>query len=276
MMTMFTYQIPLSSFDGNDLVIAAHAVVGRIGEACIDFETGQYQEKDTVGIVSTDVGDVNFYMVSSLPLVGLTSGDNADLTPDGNLPIIAEPDTAPPDSNIVAFTVGSSLRDDYVANDNGTGAGGKTLTDPQDLSQIPLLYHAYSQNLAILIDTTAIDYVQSLNLVSIDLDHNENWTFQYFDEDDDLIHTTTLSGVGPSGDGGAFPVDFSSSDIVKFAIWGGNNLGVAERIGYAIDNICVTALTEEETAWGDGCDGTSFPWKNWATYFTYKVGSCRD
>ena len=27
MMTMFTYQIPLSSFDGNDLVIAAHAVL---------------------------------------------------------------------------------------------------------------------------------------------------------------------------------------------------------------------------------------------------------
>jgi len=29
--------------------------------------------------------------------------------------------------------------------------------------------------------------------------------------------------------------------------------------------------TEEETAWGDGCEGTSFPGRNWATYFTYVV-----
>lgn len=268
---------PAVSFDSNDLVIAAHAVVGRIEEACIDFEGEGYQEKDTVSIVSTDIGDVNFYMVSSFPLVGLTLGDNVDLTPDGNLPIIAEPDTSPPYSNIVAFTTTSSLyRDDYVEHDNGTGAGGKTLTDPQDLSQIPLLYHAYSQYLAILIDVTDVGYIQSLNLVSIDLDHGENWTFQYFDENDELIYTTTLSGPVLNGDGGAFPVSFSSPDIAKVAIWGGNNLGVAERIGFAIDNVCVTALTEKETAWGDGCDGMSFPWKNWGTYFTYKIGTCPD
>jgi len=212
MVTFFAYQIPLSSFDSNDLVIAAHAVVGWIEEDCIDFEGEEYQEKDAVSIVPTDIGDVNFYMVSSLPLVGLTLGDSADLTPDGNLPIIAEPDTSPPYSNIVAFTTSSSLyRDDYVEHNNGTGAGGKTLTDPQDLSQKPLLYHAYSQNLAILIDATDVDYLQSLSLVSIDLDHSEDWTFQYFDENDELIYTTILSGPVPNGDGGAFSGEFLKS-----------------------------------------------------------------
>jgi hypothetical protein len=26
---------------------------------------------------------------------------------------------------------------------------------------------------------------------------------------------------------------------------------------------------QEETAWGDGCEGLGFPWNNWATYFLY-------
>jgi hypothetical protein len=30
----------------------------------------------------------------------------------------------------------------------------------------------------------------------------------------------------------------------------------------------------EETAWGDGCEGTSFPGNNWGTYFTYEVVGC--
>jgi hypothetical protein len=29
-----------------------------------------------------------------------------------------------------------------------------------------------------------------------------------------------------------------------------------------------------ETAWGDGCEGTSFPGKNWGTYFMYVVTGC--
>lgn len=32
----------------------------------------------------------------------------------------------------------------------------------------------------------------------------------------------------------------------------------------------------EETAWGDGCEGVSFPGKNWATYFTFTVGACEE
>ncbi|MHC4754271.1 MAG: hypothetical protein ACYTBP_03930 [Planctomycetota bacterium] len=32
----------------------------------------------------------------------------------------------------------------------------------------------------------------------------------------------------------------------------------------------------EETAWGDGCEGTSFPGKNWATYFIYTVLPCDE
>lgn len=33
---------------------------------------------------------------------------------------------------------------------------------------------------------------------------------------------------------------------------------------------------DEETAWGDGCEGISFPGRNWATYFTFIVGACEE
>ena len=35
-----------------------------------------------------------------------------------------------------------------------------------------------------------------------------------------------------------------------------------------------TVTQVEETAWGDGCEGTSFPGSNWATWFTYQT--CLD
>jgi len=42
--------------------------------------------------------------------------------------------------------------------------------------------------------------------------------------------------------------------------------------GYDVDAVGACYLVEqEETAWGDGCDGTSFPGENWATYFMYHV-----
>jgi len=70
-----------------------------------------------------------------------------------------------------------------------------------------------------------------------------------------------------SGDGAAYPVSYANPETASVAIWGGMNLGQRERIGFAIDNICVESL-QEETAWGDGED---FPGKNWATYSVYNV-----
>ena len=215
-------------------------------------------------------------MVNSDPLVGLSIGDTADLTPTDFLPVIAEPDTKPPLDNIVAFTVNmtrfggsDTIRDDYIRDDGGTGASGKTLTDPQDLSQTPLLQHAYSQFLAILIDVSSIDQLHSLNMAGIDLDHSEVWNFQYFNTSDQLIHQIIIGpGTSTAGDGAAFPVSYTNSEISKAAVWGAMNLNQRERIGFAIDNICIEAIDQDETAWGTGLD---FPGKNWATYFTYFV-----
>ena len=273
--TEYTYAIPLTWDPCTELCIAAHAVVRLVDGNCIDFE--EYSEFDTVSTVSTDLGDVDFYMVSSLPLAGLSLGDDANLTPiPGSYPVIAEGDTKPPDENIVAFTVNDTqfggtdpLRDDYLRDDRGTGAAGKLLTDPQDLSQIPLLRHAFSQYQAIVVDLSAVEGVLNLSLAAIDLDFTEVWTFQYFNAMNQLLHQVVLGPAGDqSGDGAAFPVTYTGPSIAKLAIWGGNNLGVAERIGYAVDNICLTAVIQEETAWGDGFD---FPGRNWATYIKYRV-----
>jgi len=279
----YTYVVDISSLDP-ELYIATHAVVHRAGESCIDFDgesspgVPEYNEKDQVQSVTTPSGNVGFYMVSSDPLVGLTVGDWADLTPVvDEYPIIAEADTKPPLEDIVAFTVNEvpfggsdTIRDDYVRDDKGTGAGGKLLTDPQDPRQIPLMWHAYSRFLAIAIDLTGINKLQSLSLVGVDLDHNELWHFQYFDENDQLINEINVGpGVTSTGDGVAFPVLYFNPLIKKLIIWGEMNQGVREIIGYALDNICVSAVIQDETAWGDGCDGTRFSDRSWGTYFTY-------
>ena len=276
------------------LCIAAHAVVERVEENCIDFD--QYNEKNEVGTESTDAGDVEFYMTGSLPLVGLELGDTAALTPAVDaqtnpiLPIVAEPLTRgdpPDDTNIVAFTVnmtrfggGSPYTDDYIRDDNGTGAFDMTLTDPQDLTQVALQQHALSQFLAIVIDVTEIADVRALDLAAIDLDFGENWTFQFFNAAKELIHTellneTVLSLPAYQGDGKAFPVGHTDEEIAYLAIWGGDNSEVAERIGYAIDNVCVTSVVQEETAWADDDDDRNdFPGRNWATRVTYEAGCC--
>ncbi len=267
------YTIPLSDINkvfGNNVFIATHAGVMKANKACIDFE--QYAEKDEVSIIATENGDVSFYMVSSDPLVGLTVGESADLTPvPGAFPAVAAPDTSPPYDNIVAFTVNdppNTYRDDYIRDAAGTGAGGMTITDPQDLTQTDLLKHAYSQYLAIVVDVSDISNIQGLDLVSIDLDHTEMWYFQYFNEDDELLQEITLGpGTGTSGDGAAFAVEYSDPELSKVAIWGGMNLGERERIGYAIDNVCVTSV-QDETAWAGCC---LFPGRNWAMFIVYHV-----
>lgn len=265
---------------GTDIVIAAHAVVKKyeeLDETCIDFEN--YKEKDLVTSESTPNGPVNFYMTSYASLKTLELDGYAALPNEGS-PIVAAPGTTPnPPSdgyeNIVAFTIfGDYSRDDEIDNDGGTGAGGNTLTDPQDLNQTKLMWHAYSQGLAIVIDVSSIDAVQGLDLAAIDLDCGEVWYFLYFNAANELIYKTVLGpATTQDGDGVAFAVDYPNP-VSKIAIWGGMNQGQSEIVGYAIDNVCVTYLVEEsETAWGDtdweGVTETDFPGKNWATYINY-------
>jgi hypothetical protein len=283
----YTYVVNISQLDP-ELYIAAHAVVQKLGESCIDFDgetspgVPEYNEKDEVQSVATPSGNVGFYMVSSDPLVGLTVGDWADLTPVvDEYPVVAEEDTTPPYEDIVAFTVNDTqfggtdpYRDDYVRDDKGTGAGGKLLTDPQDTSQTPLLWHAYSQFLAIGIDLTGINNLQSLSLVGVDLDHSELWHFQYFDENDRLINEINVGpGVTSTGDGVAFPVNYFNPSIKKLIVWGEQNQGRREVIGFALDNICISAVVQDETAWGDGSEGMRFSDRSWGTYFVYDAGS---
>lgn len=269
-----------------DLYIAAHAVVVSFDETCIDFET--YSEFDPISVVSTPNGNVNFYMTDYTPLSTLNVGDYAALTPSGDVPVVASPGTNvnPPEtySEIVAFTVGSppyTGADDIVLVDNGTGAGGNTLTDPQDTAQTELMWHAYSQFRGIVIDVTNLDWVEDMGLVTIDLDHGELWHFLYFDADGILIHKDTIAAGTSSYDGWAFPIswtddEYSIAKVVIFGEMNNNNSGV---VGYAIDNICITSAVQEETAWAGGeCDTKpnvhDFPGKNWATYFVYHVMLC--
>jgi len=269
--TILLIDINPSWLCGDELYIATHAVVQTQNVECIDFES--FSEFDPVSNFSTDAGDVNFYMVSSSGLNSLVVGDVANLDPiEATFPIVGAPNTSPPYANIAGFTVGSSLIDDWVSDDNGTGAAGNNLTDPQDKSQTELLWHAYSQNQAIVIDVSTINNFASIELAIIDLDHNENWTIQFFDAANTLLDQVTLNeayfGLAPyEGDGVAFPAGTNNSNVSKVVIWGGNNLGISERVGYAIDNICITTV-EEETAWGDG---PGFPGNNWATYFNYTI-----
>lgn len=50
-----------------------------------------------------------------------------------------------------------------------------------------------------------------------------------------------------------------------------------QQHNYTIDltyEVTVDYYESGESAWGDGCGGTSFPRKNWATYFTYSANPC--
>jgi hypothetical protein len=264
------------------ICVAAHAVVKAFDEACIDFECDDYQEKEPVMMVPTPLGDVNFGMVLSTPLVGLLPGDTADLTPvENEYPVIAAPDTKPPLDNIVAFTVNmtkfggsDTIRDDYVRDDRGTGAGGKTLTDPQDLSQSPLLQHAYSRLLAILIDVSDISGLTKLYMVGVDLDHTEIWHFHYFDATDTLINEIIVGPGTQNDDGAAFPVDYWDPATKKVVIWGEMNIGQRDRIGFALDNICIGAYVADETAWGDGTTISDKPTgANWGMCFQYTTAT---
>ena len=260
---------------GDELYIAAHAVVQHGCWTCIDFE--DYAEKEEVSLVETDAGDVNFYMTSTIPLPALNIGDYAELAAiDGSYPVVAEPQTCTANTaeeymDIVAFTAGRTggiWDDDVVEDDNGTGAGGKTLTDPQDESQIPLLWHAYTQNQAIVIDLSSIEELNGINFATIDLDHGEHWDFLFFNADNILIHkmvyTQQILGLG---DGKAFPVNYANQAVAKVAVFGGMNVGEFDRLGFAVDNVCMETI-EEETAWGEG---EGFPGRNWAMYFTYTI-----
>jgi len=262
----FTYTIPLADIgDGvsadDTVYIAAHAEVVFLDETCIDFEA--YSEFATVSTVSTPNGDVNFYMTDYTPLAALDVGDYTALTPSGDLPVVASPGTNdnPPDtySEIVAFTTGGppyTGADDIVLEDNGTGAGGNTLTDPQDTSQTELMWHAYSQFLGIVIDVTGLDWVEDMGLVTIDLDHGELWHFLYFDADGILIHKDKIAAGGGNYDGEAFPTSWTDDEysIDKVVVFGEMNNNVQGIVGYAIDNICITSAVQEETAWGGACD----------------------
>ena len=269
------YTIPLVDIEPNcddELYIATHAVVQKQNVECIDFES--YSEKEAVNTVSTSVGDVNFYMIKKLD--DLAVGDIAEFklpdSEDDYYPIVATPQTTGGLSenydNIVAFTVkGEYANDDLVYFENGTGAGGNTLTDPQDLTQTKLMQHAYHKGLAIVIDVSEIDNYESINFAAVDLDHGELWRFQYFNSAGELLEVQTLNGPDQSGDGKAFPISNANPNVAAIVIWGGMNNGNSEVVGYAFDNFCITTI-EEETAWGDG---PGFPGRNWATYFNYVV-----
>jgi len=278
----YTYTIKMSLIPGDELFIATHAVVKKetvtFDTCMIDFE--EFSEYDDVSSVVTDCGEVLFGMVDYTPLMSLSVGDTATLTIKSDLPIIAEENTMGTDYyGLVAFTSNlNGMKDDLVLDDSGTGAGGKMLTDALDHTQIPLLYHAYTKYQAILVDVSNVLNVDTLNFVGIDLDHNELWHFQYFDENDVLIADVTVGPGTGAGDGKAYQTFFTDPKISKVAIWGEQNLNVPDRLGFAIDNIEVTTKTvtiQKETAWGAVREGFEpFPGKNWATYFTYTHNGC--
>lgn len=271
-----TYTIPKTSVSGwaSGFHVAAHAVVAYVGEEIIDFE--DFAEKDEVSSITTDCGNVGFYMTSATALDGLEVGDFAALTPIADTyPVIAEPDTHTSTSDytdIVGFTVGSPVSgvyvDDKVTSDPwNTGAGGMVLTDPQDPSQTPLMWHAYHMYQAIVVDLSDVDNLYGLSFAAIDLDHNEYWRFMYFDADGYMIHDEVKLGANnPGGDGRAYPIEYDSPDIDKVVMFGWNNNQNSGIVGYAFDNFELRCVEDMETAWGAG---TGFSGNSWATYMTY-------
>lgn len=294
----FTYTIPLADIGGGvaagePVFVAAHAEVVFLDETCIDFET--FNEFDAISTVSTPNGNVGFYMTAYTALAALNVGDYAALAPSGAFPVVASPgtNTSPPGTypNIVAFTTNGSPytgADDIVLDDQGTGAGGNTLTDPQDESQTELMWHAYSQYLGIVIDVTGLDWVEDLGFATIDFDHGELWHYLYFDADGMLIHKYTKGpATDNSGDGVAFWQNYMDDEysIAKVVVFGEMNNNVQGIVGYAIDNICIASAVQEETAWGGACDEENY-WDgetgfvyffnpngkgNWASYFEYTI-----
>jgi len=266
---------------GDDLFIAAHAVVKKYENVCIDFE--EYEEYDEVSAVLTAAGNINFYMTDYSGMISFDGslskdvGDVVTLLPTSDLyPVVAEENTKDPDhnymdldmENIVGFTVGTTFEDDWVKDDpDNTGAGGKLLTDVPDYTLDPFWQHAYSNFQAILMDFTQLNMLKSVSFAGVDLDWDEVWYVLYFDSDNTIIHIETIGP--PSGqtlDGIAFPITYSDPDIDKIVIWGSMNAGIDGKVGFAIDNVCAEAVVQEETAWAgeDPFDG-----KNWATYFIY-------
>jgi hypothetical protein len=176
---------------------------GEPVQECIDFEepTFNFTEGDSVSSVSITHGNVGFYMTNGAAIQALNLGDYAALSPTGDLPEISQEDTKafPADYiKIIGHTVNDTLyggtdifRDDYVADDQGTGAGGKMLTDTRDMTQSDLMKHAYSKGNAIVVDLSSIDNVLDFSFAAIDLDHNEYWKFVAFDSSDQVIDILT-------------------------------------------------------------------------------------
>jgi len=95
----------------------------------IDFEG--LPEYYNLSKIVTPYGDIEFYMVDSDYLTGLSSGDIVQLVKTGELPVIAESDNIGPNyTNIVAYTTyDGSYHDEHVINANGNDLGIKMLTD---------------------------------------------------------------------------------------------------------------------------------------------------
>lgn len=94
--------------------------------------------------------------------------------------------------------------------------------------------------------------------------------------------TDYFAGVVTNKDGGDglgtadLPSGITTVDAVKLLddTDPGPHSGNAD--GYDVDAIgACWLMTGEETAWGDGCDGTQFvTGRGWATYFTYEINGC--
>lgn len=91
-----------------------------------------------------------------------------------------------------------------------------------------------------------------------------------------------FSGVVTNKDGGTglgaagLPAGLTSADSVKLLDATDPAIHSSNADGYDVDAIgACYLLLGEETAWGDGCDGTEFAAdRGWATYFEYTVNAC--
>jgi hypothetical protein len=271
--TVYEFEpIPLDEIEGDpgceDMIyLAAHAVVDVVTyhDYMIDFES--YQQYDEVMMESTPAGNVEFYMIDRTEVEDVEVGETADLSqvidPYPYYPVIATEDPGvglPADYPlIVAFTVNDAgppkdtYRDDWVKDDNGTGAAGMLLTDPQDSTQTPLMWHAYSQLLAIAVDVSDIDNYYGIEFAGIDHDHGEYWYIMYFDSEDELLYKEEFGPGTSAGDGKAFPFSYDNPDVETIVLWGFMNQQENEIVGFAFDNFNITyTTTKRETAWGFG------------------------
>jgi hypothetical protein len=100
---------------------------------------------------------------------------------------------------------------------------------------------------------------------------------------------TSLSGIPQTRKGNPKVGHFADSNdhdlndmvgsftvTIPLASLGGDSLVVAAHA--AVEKIVSVdpLMTRDETAWADGCNGTSFPGKNWATYVMFMVQPCED